>query len=191
MMVTIAILAGGHSTRMGRDKAQLPWGKLTFLEHLAGVAGATGQPVSVVGRGRPAEWNLPEVDFITDEEPGMGPLGGLITALREFGGPVLALGCDMPMMTTEAIQWLLSQTVECAAYDGAAVRCNGRFEPLFSLYNPSSRILGEARLAMGRFALQGLIENGNFQTLDAPEWMVPLLRNVNTPEEFQELQKNI
>ena len=80
-MFTLAILAGGASRRMGRDKATLDAGDGPLLERSARLGLELGLPVLVVGRERPTNWPLPTVRFVADRMPGQGPLGGLVTAL--------------------------------------------------------------------------------------------------------------
>jgi molybdopterin-guanine dinucleotide biosynthesis protein A len=82
---TVAILAGGFSTRMGRDKSALPWGRSTLLEHIRRMALQTAWPVRVIRR---------------DLVPPCGPLGGIYTAFRRHRSPsILFLACDMPLVT--------------------------------------------------------------------------------------------
>ena len=80
--ITIAILAGGQSRRMGTDKAALQIGGVSLLERTARLALAVNLPVLVVGRPCPEQWPLPEVTFVEDAEAGLGPAGGLTAALR-------------------------------------------------------------------------------------------------------------
>ncbi|MDQ2798359.1 MAG: molybdenum cofactor guanylyltransferase [Armatimonadota bacterium] len=185
--MTITILAGGQSRRMGTDKAVLKFGGMTLLERAARTALATGIPVLVAGRLRPDDWPLPEVDFVPDALPNCGPLGGLQTALRHAACPVLALACDMPLLTPDALRWLSAQAATHSGEHGLEVLNNAQWEPLFSVYTPACLPLIETRLAAGRLSLHGLIESGDFGLADAPDWVAAQLVNINTPEELAEL----
>lgn len=185
MRTWVAILAGGESRRMGTDKAALEVGGMTLLEHTARVAYAAN-PTFVVGRPKPRGWRVDFVEFVTDAEPGLGPLGGLNTALRHVQAPVLALACDLPLLTAEAVRWLRAQYARSGA-QGVIVSHGGRLEPLFSIYLPSCLPLIESRLAEGRRSLHGLIEAGRFATVEAPDWVAAQLVNVNTPEDLARL----
>jgi len=108
--VEIAILAGGLSTRMGRDKARLRLGGRTLLAHVKAAARQTGLPVRVIRR---------------DLVPRCGPLGGVYTALKTTAAEaVLLLACDMPFVTAPLLARLVSrlrprtQAVFCATKDG-------------------------------------------------------------------------
>ena len=182
----IAILAGGQSRRMGTDKAALPIGGMTLLERTARLALALNFPVLVVGRARPDDWPLAEVEFVEDAEAGLGPAGGLATALRSARTSVLALACDLPLLTEEALKWLVAQAEAKFGPSGLVTESGEGQEPLFSVYDPACLPLIEARLATGRRSLRGVIEAGVFAFADAPEWVAAQLANVNTPEEWRE-----
>jgi len=187
LQMTVAILAGGKSRRMGTDKAVLRFGGVTLLERAARTALSAGLPVLVAGRARPNAWQTPEVEFALDDAPGRGPLGGLETALRRAGGPVLAVACDMPLLTPDALRWLRDQATAGAGEHGLAVVHDGQWEPLFSVYAPQCLPLIGSRLAAGRLSLHGLIEAGDFVRADAPGWVASQLVNVNTPEDLARL----
>ncbi len=183
----IAILAGGASRRMGRDKALLEWDGMTLLHRTAALALGTGLPVLVVGRDAPAGWALPAVSFIPDDVPGQGPLGGLVAALTRRA-PVIALACDMPLLEARALAWLTAevraQRAAGALGAGLAVRQAAGLEPLFACYAEPCLPTARAHLAAGRRALHALIEEAAFTVREAPAWLVPMLANVNRPEEW-------
>lgn len=184
---TAAILAGGRSERMGQDKANLIWQGEMLLARTARIAQETGCRVLVVGRERSEDWPQPETLFLPDTLPGQGPLGGLATALQyteASGERVLALACDLPQLSQEAFRWLLSQDM---GPHGVAVRNGEQWEPLFSLYTPRVLPLIRRQLDTGRRALQALLTLGDFCTVVLPPEFTPVLKNVNTPEEFAEL----
>ena len=189
MTLTAAILAGGESRRMGADKAALEVEGVTLLSRTAQTALDADLPVLVAGRVRPAAWSLKAVAFAEDALPGLGPLGGLATALRQSQAGVLALACDLPLLTPDAVRWLWAQAGQGNEH-GLVVVNDGKWEPLFSVYCRACLPLIEARLAEGRRSLHGLIEAGQFAFADAPDWVAAQLVNVNTPEQWQALQEN-
>ena len=107
-----AVLVGGASRRMGRDKATLRIGGETLARRTAAVVGAAGcDPVCLVGGSdvRHGHLGLPRVP---DPHPGEGPLGAIVAALAWSPTPaVLVVACDLPGLTAEAV----------AAVAGAAV----------------------------------------------------------------------
>ena len=184
--LAIALLAGGKSVRMGRDKAQLPLGDVTFLEHIVGLALKVAPRVLVVGRRQPCLWTLTQVEFMLDETPGLGPLGALQTALRKEES-VLVVACDLPLLTPFALEWLMEQGSACSAPHGIIVENGGQCEPLFSIYHRACLPLIESNLAEGRRSMHALIRAGDFSFAQAPPEIAALLVNVNTPEEWAAL----
>jgi molybdopterin-guanine dinucleotide biosynthesis protein A len=195
---------------MGADKAALQLaGAESLLERtvrLVARLAAVRPPVLVVGRERPDDWAVPETVFVTDGTPGLGPMGGLRRALCACDGAeravadapsVLALACDMPLLTEQAIRWLadawtgalsaLPNVPGDGGPAGLAVRGReGRLEPLFSVYRAAACLPEiDARLAAGRRSLTRWIEeSGRFIVRTAPDEIAVALMNVNTPEEW-------
>ena len=84
-LVSVSILAGGLSSRLGRDKARVRLGRRTLLAHVRRAAKELGLPVRVIRR---------------DLVPRCGPLGGVFTALKTSRADAeLFLACDMPFVS--------------------------------------------------------------------------------------------
>ncbi len=180
----IAIMAGGQSRRMGRDKAELELGGQTLLDRVVDRALGVRDTVVVVGRTGQRD----DVAWLEDEQPGLGPLGGLETVLAALDRPVLLVACDMPLVDEDALCWLLDAFARAdAPAHGLATMREGKLEPLFSVYTPAVLPLVDERIAAGRRSLRGLIEAGNFGRVEAPPEVAQKLRNVNTPGEFEDL----
>jgi molybdenum cofactor guanylyltransferase len=177
-MLTIAILAGGQSRRMGQDKAAI------FLGKLQKIAQAVA-PTIVIGRDTPGA--------IPDISPHQGPLGGLYTALKHTGHPILAIACDMPEVDAEALQWLISGWEALSAQNlGLVTRHinSENLEPLFAIYSPACLPLIELSLQNGHRSLQKFIySSNNFAFCDAPLEIQQKLSNINTPEELEEYRE--
>jgi len=190
LTLTAIILAGGQSRRMGVDKARLVWEGAPLLERVCSVTLSVSLPVWVIGRQRPADWptKLEAVSFAEDNARGYGPLGGLQTALKLEDGPALMLACDLPLLSSEGLRWLIAevQSARTGAHGLVTMR-DGRWEPLFSYYTPACLPLIETQIAQGRLSLRALIEAGDFGQVEVPDWLAGQLVNVNTPEEFREL----
>lgn len=183
----VAILAGGNSQRMGRDKALLPFAQQgeTWLERLCNLAMKSGANVIVVGREHPKDWSYSNINFFPDDAPCCGPIGGLATALRHTNSPVALVGCDMPRLTEQAFQWLLAQQVSTTHPDGVVAVAAGQIEPLFSIYSPSLLAVIEGEMQRGDYSLRGIIQAGQFTMVDTPDWLVQQLAGVNTPQELE------
>jgi len=147
MKFDAVILAGGKSTRMGRDKAWLEVRGQTLLSRqiqLAHEAGA-GQ-VYISG---PADRNYADFGYalLPDRFEGGGPLAGIEQALAAGSSPVLlALAVDLPDMSAE---WLRRLAAESPDYLGVIPKRNDFVEPLAAFYPTSARHLAEAQLDAG------------------------------------------
>jgi molybdenum cofactor guanylyltransferase len=133
LSITGAILAGGMSRRLGRDKAALRLGGKPLALWVAEVLGAvvsemwlvTNQPMAHL------EFGLP---LVTDLEPFQGPLGGLVTAMFYARTPwVLAAAVDGPFLAPPLMAALAGEAAPGAA---AAVVCRSArgLEPFPGLY---------------------------------------------------------
>lgn len=185
----VTILAGGESRRMGTDKASLIRDGETFLERTTRLAQAVSRlPPLIVGRDRPGDWRGLPAEFIPDDLSGIGPIGGLRTALRHAGNlPLLVLSCDLPALTDEALVWLFEQRRN--EY-GVVTRNGEQMEPLFAIYLPASISLIDTNISAGKGSLHALIRagEGKFQIADVPSELAPALANVNTPEQWATFQ---
>jgi len=192
--VTAAVLAGGRSQRMGVDKTLLPFDGEPLVRRVADLAGRVCRGVMVVTN-RPealADAGLPDsVTVLTDEVAYQGPLGGLVTALKNAEDDwVLALAADMPWLEPSVVHALWD------ARDGAQVvmpTSEEGPEPLLALYHRSC--LPEARrvLESGRRRLVAMLPAVRVVevSLDTLRRVDPGLRslvNVNTPEELLEVR---
>lgn len=102
------VLAGGQSSRMGRDKALLLLGGRPLIEHAVSIFREAGLPVSIAGlRSQSLAGYAPVVE---DAEPGLGPLAGICAALgatdAEFA---VFLPVDLPLLPPRLISYLLLQ----------------------------------------------------------------------------------
>jgi FdhD protein len=134
--VTAAVLAGGRSMRMGVDKTLLPVDGETLLARVVeAVSGVCAHTMVVTNRPEQiAEAGLPDdTPVFVDETPNQGPLGGLVTALRETSDDwVLAIAADVPYLEPDIIRALWD------ARDGARVVVpvtEKGVEPLLALYH--------------------------------------------------------
>lgn len=177
----LIILAGGSSRRMGRDKAMLPVGGKTLIEHILfqaeGFFAETYLSVSRIGR-----LNFLEGTMIPDTHPGQGPLAGLYSALKASRYEKnFVTSCDVPVIRPEFIRKLLKHgrdfEIVIASVDGA------RPEPLFGIYD--RRVLHTAKniLEAGERSVLPLLERARTKLvrLDG-DWY----RNLNTMADYQD-----
>lgn len=154
----VAILAGGRSTRMGRDKAQIVFEGRTLLERQVALAWALGPlEVWVAGRTDDELAGL-RARGVSDAQPGQGPLTGLAAVLGSADtAHVLVLAVDMPALTEEFIGRLVAAR---APGVGVVPRTARGWEALAAIYPCEVNPLVQSALAAGRRAMHDLVDAG-------------------------------
>jgi molybdenum cofactor guanylyltransferase len=176
------VLAGGQSSRMGRDKALLPYGAVTLVEHVASqVAAAAGSATIVGGRERYGGMGYPVVqDFV----PGCGPLGGITTALRISKVPWnLIVACDMPAVTAEFLRGLFEEAERRGGVCLVPVSESGRLEPLCAVYHRDCLARLSDALNNNVLAVRDAVAGLRTVLWSAPN--AGFFRNLNTPEDLE------
>ena len=142
-----AVIAGGLSRRMGRDKAFLKFGGEPLIHRQVRVLRECGaQEILISGR-RGTDYSSPGTVVLYDEFDGTGPLSGLIAALKAAKYPlILALAVDMPLITPITLLKLVMSVEGC----GVVPRDEARFQPLAALYPKSLLPIAERRAESGR-----------------------------------------
>jgi molybdenum cofactor guanylyltransferase len=180
MRVEGFVLAGGRSSRMGRDKALLRhWGVPLVVRAAAAVADAAGS-VTIVGD--PSVYGYFGWPALPDAAPGLGPMGGLLTALEHTRAEWnVVVACDMPEVSPGLLRELLKKTVRTRGRCVAPV-IDGRFEPLCAVYRRSALPEVRAAIAAGRLAMRDLLPLLHVVSVTGLD--ANAFRNVNTPEDW-------
>jgi molybdopterin-guanine dinucleotide biosynthesis protein A len=170
--VEICILAGGLSSRMGRDKAKLRFGRTTLLTHIRKTAKTTQLPVRVIRR-----------DFV----PRCGPLGGIYTALKTTSSEaILFLACDMPNVSGAFLEKLLQ--ISKHGRESVFVWNEGVAGFPFVL-NHDALSTVEKLLAEEKFSLQTLAQKLHAKKFRATGTFRSAVLNINTPDDWARLKK--
>ena len=140
--MTVVILAGGQSIRMGRDKLALSVAGETMLQRALRRYEAVFPRVLVSVAGPEKFPELGE-KRVFDRFPGAGPLAGLHAGLMAAGEDVFLTGGDMPFSSPEKALLLASLCGEAEAC--VLTDPDGRWEPLFGFYRVSVLPKAEAR----------------------------------------------
>lgn len=175
------VLAGGRSTRMGRDKSLLPFRGRPLIATVAeAVAQAAGTATLV---GNPALSMITGLPAIPDAFPGEGPLGGILTALRHTVSDWnLVTACDMPALDSAFLNGLFEAAEACGAAVLLPVRPDGLAEPLCAIWHRRSRDAVEAAFAAGVRKVTAALGGAGVVPYRVNE-SAPF-QNVNTPEDW-------
>jgi len=184
--VTGVILAGGKSSRMGRDKATLKVGGVPLFERVLGVM-RTLFPTVLIAGDRP-DLARPGVPCYPDLFPGSA-LGGLHTGLCAARTDwIFVAPCDLPHPDVELMRILLCRR---AGADVVVPRTRSGLEPLFALYRKSCRGPVRAMLESGHFRIYDFYPQVRMRYVEEEElpanWQRSLA-NINTPEDIRRLE---
>jgi molybdenum cofactor guanylyltransferase len=187
--VAAYILAGGQSSRMGRDKAMLaPGGTPLLMRTAALLSPLAGPPIFV---GPPARYSALGYDVIPDDGTSIGPLGGIATALRHSNqGWNLILGCDLPFLTSRWLDYLIGRAVESNS-DAVVPQSATGLEPLCAMYRKTCVTPVLAAIARGTRKVTEALAALKIDVVTAEEWKPfdesgHLFKNMNTPGDFEE-----
>lgn len=191
------LLAGGASTRLGRDKAllPLPGSPLTLAQNAHRILLETGLPVLLAARDEArAAALLPGCPAVVDG-PGRGPAAALLGAHAAFPeAALLTLACDLPAVPAALLRQLAATAGDWVA--PAWQEDGDQLEPLCALYRPPALAALARRVAAGHFDLQGLRqEKGLLLTRLGRDQLAPfgaperLFANINRPADYAALTR--
>lgn len=183
---SLVILAGGLSRRMGRDKAALPAGDGTLIEHLARRLAPVVDETIVAGgsgRGTPAGARI-----VPDHYPGLGPLAGIHAGLLAARyAHVWVVGCDLPDTDPGLASLLLGLAGD---YDAVVPRIDSEAQGVCALYDRALASRIEDLLAAGERRVSMLLAASNVryvtpEELRAVDPELRSFRNINTPADYE------
>jgi molybdopterin-guanine dinucleotide biosynthesis protein A len=180
------VLAGGASSRMGRDKTRLEAGGLLLPALAARRLAAVCAEVAVADGGRGL---LPGLRSLPDG-PGRGPAAGILGGAAAYPGRrLLVLACDLPRVPIALLADLAGSRSE--RFDWAVPRWSGGIEPLCALYGPAALAALGRRVERGRLALHALLAEGLAARVLEGEELArfgepgEVFLNLNTPEDWE------
>lgn len=186
---SVAIQAGGKSSRMGQDKGLMPFGEITLVEYIYQQISTLGEGVFIVSNNQEEyqKFNLP---VFSDVHKDIGALGGIHTILSHMKSEYcLVLACDMPFVNLELVSFMLS---EAANHDVVVPRL-GRddfLEPFKAVYSKKCLSAVEAAIEDGRRRVISFFANVRVRVVRPsevkrfdPEYKSFI--NVNTPDEYE------
>ncbi len=181
-----AVLIGGKSSRMGFPKSLLRAGGEFVLERIVAAAGEVSREVVLVGEAPLPAGELSALRRIPDAPGVEGPLGGLLAALRwRPRARWIALSCDAPFLSADALRWLIAQTEPGAIAVLPHLDSPETPEPLIALYTPKARSVFEQAARTGERSLRRIMAGEKFQSPRVPKHLRRAFANVNTPEEWR------
>jgi molybdopterin-guanine dinucleotide biosynthesis protein A len=188
--VSAIVLAGGRSSRFGRDKLAEPIDGRPLLLHAIDAVRPIASEVLVVAAPEASPAVPPDVIVARDPSRYEGPLAGLAAGLREANEPVcLIVGGDSPSLVS-AVLGLLVEALVDEAIEAAALDDDGSLRPLpCAVRREAALEVSERLLADGQRRLRLVFETLRTRTIPEVAWRTldpagATLRDIDTPEDL-------
>ena len=186
------LLAGGKSSRMGRDKASLVVGAdgLTQARRAADLLGKFCERTFVSLRdGQTAPEGAQGLEVLVDSPLVQGPLSGILAAFQKDPEAAwLVLACDLPFISEQVLSHLNAhrKSNDAPPFVAFASSNDGLPEPLCAVYEPSARAVLERHAARGHFCPRHIMIEEKAELIALPEGATDALTNLNTPQDLEE-----
>lgn len=191
--LTVFVLAGGKSSRMGADKALLELAGQTLLQHTLELARAVSEDVRIVGAHEKFGEFAPVVE---DKYSNRGPLGGIHAALASTSSEFnLVVAVDLPFLEKRFLQHLVTEALASDAVVTLA-RAAGGLQPLCAVYRRDFAVLAEQALAAGRNKIDTLFAKTSVRIMEEDElarfaFSPAMFDNLNTQEEWERARQRL
>jgi molybdopterin-guanine dinucleotide biosynthesis protein A len=197
LAVSVAVLAGGQSRRMGQDKAFLPVGGRPVVERVVERVAPLSDDLLLIANTR-APYSHLAGRLVSDVYPGQGPLGGIYTALQAARHEhCLVVACDMPFLNPGLLRYLIGLVGPAglsAAYDVVIPRVEEFPETLHAVYGKRCLEPIQRRLLAGQLKIVGFFDEVRVRYVERddvarfdPEFRSFL--NMNTPFDWERVQR--
>ena len=182
------LLAGGQSSRMGRDKASLVIGDRALSQAaytLALLQRFCARTYLSLRNGQDIPRGAEGVPVLRDESAAEGPMAGLLAAFREAPDAAwLVLACDLPFVHAGLLARLIERhemepTLPFVVF---AAPTDGQPEPLCAIYGPPAGPILARYAARGHFSPRRIMIEVSALLLELEDDAA--LSNVNTPQEL-------
>lgn len=180
------VLIGGKSTRMGTDKAQLLYHGMPQSDYAVQLLENKGLETFVSVR---AHQKVENHKTITDAFVGLGPFGAICSAfMNNPNNAYLVLATDLPYVSDEVLDLLLSHRNPKKIATAIKGKSAKFMEPLITIWEPKAYPILLSYLAQGYSCPRKILINSDVEIVEVED---ALIRNVNTAEEFESVQKEL
>ncbi len=184
------ILAGGKSSRYGRNKAFEKLGGKTLINHVVDTMTSLFQH-TILMTNTPSEYEHLGLDMYEDLIKGLGPIGGIYTALKKIDQEAAFLvACDMPFLNRSLITYMVSVWEN---NDVVVPRMGWKLEALHAIYRKSCVSRIEKNIGNGIYQVIQIFDHLTVRYVDEEEirQFDPQLRsflNINRPQDLRRLE---
>jgi molybdopterin-guanine dinucleotide biosynthesis protein A len=193
-MLSIVILAGGESRRMGQNKALMPFLNQPLIERVVNRLAPYADELLVITN-KPEQYAFLGVQLTPDILPGRGALGGLFTALSSARQPLAAVvACDMPFVNPFLLLALRDELIE-GDWDAVVPEPGGGVQPFHAVYRRETCLPAiEAAIKAEKWRADAWFDEVRLRYFRAEEIALydpqqAAFFNVNTPDEWKEAER--
>lgn len=190
MELTIGILCGGKSSRMGQDKALLNTGAITYIQHTVNKFSDSSDIIISTNSTNHTVisdmFHKQNIRIVQDELSGYGPLEGLRQILRAAAAPyVFVCAVDMPNISLKAAQYV-AQFIS-SDYDAYIFKDKEHIHPLCGIYSSSVLKKIDDLISKDEHRLRMLLDSVRTKYIDLSYSCLPdnLVDNINTPDDYK------
>jgi len=188
--ITGVVLAGGKSSRFGRNKALALWRGKFLIQHVKDNLVAVFSDCLLVTN-TPEQFDFLNIPMVCDRYQNMGPLAGIHAALHHTENPwIFVIGCDMPAVTPDFITFLCGISRE--GYEAVLPWLEKGAEPLCGLYHKTVIDKIGLQLQKKRAQVQELLEKLSVRKVTVEELQevdgsLQVFSNVNREQDLESL----
>jgi molybdopterin-guanine dinucleotide biosynthesis protein A len=189
--LSVAVLAGGQSRRMGQDKAWLPVGGRPVIERVLERVLPLSDDVTLITN-TPDQYRHLGHPMVSDVYPGKGSLGGIYTAIHAARyAHCVVVACDMPFLNADLVRYLVSLR---SGFDVVIPRIQDFPETLHAVYGRNCLEPIRRRLLADQLKIIGFFDDVQVRYVERDEVarFDPTFRsflNMNTPADWERLQQ--
>ena len=188
--ITGIILAGGKSSRMGKDKGLCDFRGKELVSYAIETLRPLCGNLMISANYYPEKYAAYDLPVVADDIKNIGPMGGILTCLkRSQTQHNLVLSCDTPFVT----QALFQQLIDAVQKDQVVAPAHHTFlvEPLSAYYN--TNVIGDMEQAVneGNYKMLDFIKTVRFKTIQVeqqPYFTEYLFLNLNSPGDLDKAQ---
>lgn len=181
------VLAGGKSVRMGTDKGLLNYNGMAQRDYAIKLLQKVLGRNSIVYLSSRIDQNINLDNIITDKFLELGPFGGICSAFMfNPNNAYLVLATDLPYINEDVLKLLISKRNPAKIATAIKGKNNQFMEPLITIWEPKAYPILLSFLAQGYSCPRKVLINSDIEILEVDD---AFIRNINTPEEFNEAQK--
>ncbi|MBW6483097.1 MAG: molybdenum cofactor guanylyltransferase [Vicingaceae bacterium] len=175
--ITVILLAGGKSSRMGADKGLLLINEKPMIQHIIDAVRVISNNIIIVSN--QMEYTQFGFPVFEDRIKESGPLAGIYTGLvHSKTHQNIVLSCDVPYVSAALITFLMEQS---SNFDVTIPQKKDRLHPLIGVYTQACLPVFKNELKHQQLKVKLAIEKMKLNIVDAALFADFNFMNINTP----------